>query len=113
MVLQDWRGGFLATGEHQFPEIIFVALLEMFAVRFGLQVAQAQGFQQVVVESDALKVIAILNGTRADSSSYGIIAGDVLQLASTFSRVIFIHSSRLCKGLPIDLLSLLCLVAII
>ncbi|TQD90556.1 hypothetical protein C1H46_023902 [Malus baccata] len=52
VVLWDWRGGFLAAGEQQFPRVTSVPLLELFAVRYGLQVAQLQGFQQVVVESD-------------------------------------------------------------
>ncbi|XP_050141066.1 NADH dehydrogenase [ubiquinone] 1 alpha subcomplex subunit 9, mitochondrial-like [Malus sylvestris] len=43
-----------------------------------LEVAQVQGFQQVVVESDSLKVITVLNGTYADSLTLGMIAEDVL-----------------------------------
>ncbi|KAM1857414.1 hypothetical protein ACFX14_007525 [Malus domestica] len=68
------------------------------SIRILLKVAQLQGFQQVVVESDSQKVIAVLNGTYADSSALGMIAEDVLQLASNFSRVKFIHASRLCNG---------------
>ncbi|KAM1655185.1 hypothetical protein ACFX2K_007478 [Malus domestica] len=98
VVSRDWRGGFLAAGEQQFSGVTLVPLLELFAVRYGLQEAQLQGFQQVVVESDSQKVIAVLNGTYADSSALGMIAEDVLQLASNFSRVKFIHASRLCNG---------------
>lgn len=57
-----------------------------------------QESQQVVIETDSLKVISILNGTVADSSALGLIVEDVLQLASTFSRVEFIHASHLCNG---------------
>ncbi|RXH68608.1 hypothetical protein DVH24_030941 [Malus domestica] len=56
-----------------------------------------QGCQQIIVESDSMKVISVLNGTVADSLALGMIAEDVLQLAFTFSRVKFIHTSRLCN----------------
>ncbi|RXH96976.1 hypothetical protein DVH24_035644 [Malus domestica] len=51
----------------------------------------------VVVESDSLKAIAVPNGTYIDSSAIGMIAEDVLQLASTFSMARFIHVSHLCN----------------
>ncbi|KAM1511681.1 hypothetical protein ACFX1Z_023334 [Malus domestica] len=61
-------------------------------------IAHMQGAQRVVIESDYLKVISVLNGTVADSLALGMIVEDVLQLASTFSRVKFIHASRFCNG---------------
>ncbi|KAM1000657.1 hypothetical protein FF1_007226 [Malus domestica] len=72
-------------------------LLELFAMRYGLQVAQLLGCQQVMVERDSLKAIIVLNETYADSSALGMIANDVLHLASIFSRVKFIDASRLCN----------------
>ncbi|KAB2616933.1 hypothetical protein D8674_012802 [Pyrus ussuriensis x Pyrus communis] len=82
---QHWRGRFSAAGEQQFPSVTSVPLLELFAVRYGLQVAQQQGFQQNVVESDSMKAIAVLNGTCPNSSAIDTIAEDVLQFASNFS----------------------------
>ncbi|KAM1415636.1 hypothetical protein ACFX2I_007262 [Malus domestica] len=60
-------------------------------------VAQLLGCQQVMVERDSLKAIIVLNETYADSSALGMIANDVLHLASIFSRVKFIDASRLCN----------------
>ncbi|XP_070673150.1 uncharacterized protein [Malus domestica] len=65
---------------------------------FTWMIAHMQGAQRVVIESDSLKVISVLNGTVADSSGLGMIVEDVLQLASIFSRVKFIHASRFCNG---------------
>lgn len=51
-----------------------------------------------MVESNSLKVIAVLNRTYIDSSAISMIAEDVWQLASTFSMARFIHVSHLCNG---------------
>ncbi|KAB2614120.1 hypothetical protein D8674_036436 [Pyrus ussuriensis x Pyrus communis] len=75
-----------------------VPILELYAMRYGLQMAQQQGSQQVVVESDCMKAIVTLNRTHSDSSAIGMIADDVLQLASTFPMVRFIQVSCLCNG---------------
>lgn len=56
------------------------------------------GSQQVVIEGDSLKVISVLNGTVVDSSALGMIAEHVLQLASIFFRMKFIHAFRFCNG---------------
>ncbi|TQD71568.1 hypothetical protein C1H46_042897 [Malus baccata] len=48
-------------------------------------------FQQNVVESDSMKAIAVLSGTCPNSSAIGMIAENVLQLASTFSMARFLH----------------------
>ncbi|KAB2632226.1 hypothetical protein D8674_028473 [Pyrus ussuriensis x Pyrus communis] len=51
-----------------------------------------------MVESDSMKAIVALNKTYSDSSAIGLIANDVLQLASSFSMLSFIHISCLCNG---------------
>lgn len=45
-----------------------------------------------------MKAITTLNRTHSDSSMIGMIADDVLQLASTFLMIRFIHVSCLCNG---------------
>lgn len=76
----------MAAREQQFPGVTSVPLLELFAVWYGLQVTQLQGCHQVVVESNSLKAITVLNETYMDSLALGMIVEDVLQLASTFCR---------------------------
>ncbi|RXH89245.1 hypothetical protein DVH24_031602 [Malus domestica] len=94
VVIRDWRGGHLVARGTTIPR-------RYIGTNFGAvfsEMAQQQGFQQVVVESDCLKAIATLNWTHSDLSAIGTIADDVLQLASTFPMVRFIHVSRLCNG---------------
>ncbi|XP_050136217.1 uncharacterized protein LOC126611959 [Malus sylvestris] len=78
VVLRDWGEGFLESKGQQLPWVTSVPLVESFAVRYRLQVAQMQRCQQIIVESDSMKVISVLNGTVADSLALGMIAEDVL-----------------------------------
>ena len=44
-MFRDWRGGHLIAEVHQYLGIVSVPILEMHAIRFGLQLALQQGFQ--------------------------------------------------------------------
>ncbi|XP_074318729.1 uncharacterized protein LOC141655553 [Silene latifolia] len=70
-------------------------IAEAVAVLDGLQEAVDRGRRDVVLESDCLQVVEVLEGKRSGRSEFSLIIDDILALCSSFNSVIWSHTSRI------------------
>lgn len=70
---------------------------EAVAVRHGLEIARAKGFQKIILASDCQSIILKIQATVVDRSMVGTVVGDIRKLASGFLSCSFMYVSRLCN----------------
>uniref|UniRef100_A0A8R7PL46 RNase H type-1 domain-containing protein n=1 Tax=Triticum urartu TaxID=4572 RepID=A0A8R7PL46_TRIUA len=77
-VLRDHKGGFVAASNEQLEHVADAGMAEAYALRHGLLLAQQLGICKLVVESDCLEVINIMQNGGFTASGAAAIYSDCL-----------------------------------
>lgn len=65
-VLRDWKGEFILGFSDALIECSSALEAELWAIKIGMQTVVARGYRNLIVESDSLKAIQIINAHKGD-----------------------------------------------
>lgn len=65
-VLRDWKGEFILGFSDALLECSSALEAELWAIKIGMQTVVARGYRNLIVESDSLKAIQIINAHKGD-----------------------------------------------
>ncbi|KAL5547790.1 hypothetical protein UlMin_003021 [Ulmus minor] len=97
-VIQDSAGSLIVAGVWPGQHASSVGLVELMAVKAGLQMAKEYGLSSLIVYCDAVNEVAKLQLNALPANEDGIVISDIKQLASTLNVVFFNYLSRTCNG---------------
>lgn len=94
VVCRESSGAVLAAGSFQFAEVWETRVAEAKAIFYGLKVARELGYASVEVEGDSLVAIQALKREQRGCSDFDLIIDDVLELATSFDKVVWSFVKR-------------------
>lgn len=94
MVLRDEWGSLLAAGVKRLSVNWKPDMAEAGAVRFGLEVVRSMGFENMVLESDALSVVRAIVDRRRGAAPIFLFFEDIFDISLSFSNFRCVHVKR-------------------
>ncbi|XVF03903.1 hypothetical protein REPUB_Repub05bG0033500 [Reevesia pubescens] len=101
IVIRNNAGAIMAVGSLILSNMNNGFDVEASAAYKALELAHDLGFNNVLLEGDALSIISRLKLGGEDLSSTGLYIEETRALASTFSKCEFVHTARSRNMLPI------------
>jgi hypothetical protein len=89
-VIRDQSASCLLAANKRITGLLSPELTEALAIRFALEHAKAEGFQNVLMASDCLSVIKRIQSGARDLSVVGVIVRDIKKLETEFLECSFI-----------------------
>ncbi|CAN0912624.1 Putative ribonuclease H protein At1g65750 [Linum grandiflorum] len=96
-IVRNDQGKMLFSGYSRYKGIIDVATLEALAIRDALLWASNHHLDRVILESDCLSVVQLLQIRNSAHLAFGAILKEILQISSSLNFCVFNHASRLCN----------------
>ncbi|XP_021722691.1 uncharacterized protein LOC110690168 [Chenopodium quinoa] len=93
-VVRDHNGALILVAARKFEGVWDVEQAEAAAIRYGLQVANRFGYDNIWVESDSWAAIERVNKQHHGFSPLCLVYNDIFQLASNFSSLFTSHVKR-------------------
>lgn len=93
-MIRDNRGSILGAGVDRICGNFDVECAETLAIRFSLSFSKECGFNNILIESDNLRVISRLTKLVPDNSYLSAILQDCCWIANSFESVIYSHVGR-------------------
>lgn len=93
-VLRDSAGEVVMATSMRMEGIVDAAVAEALSARHGMQIALEAGYTSLILEVDSLKLYNHLRGRKSEASPFGMVAQDILKLASQCSCISFSHVRR-------------------
>lgn len=103
VVARDFTGNVIAWCQRKIDFLNCSETAETIAVKHGIDLAQAFGFHDVIIESDCLSVVKAITYITTCLAVGGHIVEEIKLLSSKFHSIIFIHIFRTANTMAHDL----------
>ncbi|BFG16782.1 hypothetical protein CerSpe_030560 [Prunus speciosa] len=97
VVIRDDRGELIAAAAKPVCGMFTPNATELFAIRFGLQLAKDLGLQHIYLESDAQAAIRMAFQCDADLGYEGVLVNEIQVLANSFHSYVGQFRPRTCN----------------
>lgn len=94
MVLRDEWGSLLDAGVRRLGVNWTPVMAEAGAARFGMEVVSSLGYENVVLECDALSVVRAIVDRKMGAAPIFLLFEDILDISSSFSNFNCVHVKR-------------------
>ncbi|KAH9668523.1 reverse transcriptase domain-containing protein [Citrus sinensis] len=96
-VIRDSENNFVATGIMQTGMKESVSYAEAEAIDWGLKLARRAALSTLIIESDCLEVVELVNNTKSNKTGLWWIIEEIQNQKRTFCNVIVNHIPRTCN----------------
>jgi hypothetical protein len=93
-VIRDDKGHFVAASNQKLSSVLDTTIAEATAVLHGLYLANLMGVHKLLIQSDNLEVINMLNDRGFSGTAAAPIFEDILVQSISFTKVCFVHCPR-------------------
>jgi ribonuclease HI len=94
VVIRDHLGGVIAAAHSFTPHVIDATMVEAYALKEGLLLAQHVGENRIIIQSDCLEVVETMKDGGFSANSAAAIYDECITIWSGFQEISIQHCSR-------------------
>jgi ribonuclease HI len=94
IIVKDWRGSFIAAESKHLLLRVELVVAETLAALQALIFYTKQGYQNALLEGDALQVVNMINSDKPCNSGYGHLVEDIREVSRSLGKTRIQHVRR-------------------